>query len=125
MSEFLDKAAADAIAAIDIKANRLPSPGSKRRGSVHVNVCPKCDAACSTYPWTCAACGWSAASEPGLCPCQRVRATTQTKDGWEYPTDADYSDSPVLSPADKEAWAEAKEPTPIDVDPEPVKEITR
>lgn len=50
------------------KAAGLPSPGSKLRDGVWVNVCPKCDAdTVSGPPWACSSCGWDAATSPRGC----------------------------------------------------------
>jgi len=99
----------EAIAAIDNKANRIPSPGSKLINGEYVNVCPKCGLACSDFPWRCFFCGWAAATEPEACPCQRVAEPYETEDGdWAYPCHADHEESPLLSPAERAAWVAAK-----------------
>lgn len=98
------------LAAIDCKAQRVPSPSSMLIGGKYVNVCPKCHKPCSDYPWTCPACGWTAAKQPELCACQAVHPIIETEDGeYAYPVDAEHEDSPILSADEKAKWRGAKD----------------
>jgi len=103
------KSEIDALAALESKANRVPSPPSKYVNGKLTNVCPACAAPCSVFPWSCPACGWTAAAQPALCACRAINDVIEIEiDEWAYPTDSDLSESPLLSAADKAAWASAK-----------------
>lgn len=105
----------EAIAAIVDRDSRLPSPGSKLINGAWRNVCPSCGAPCSAYPWTCKACGWSAAARPDLCPCQRVEDIVIVDKACQYPVSdatakaitAAKAKSPMSRTADEAALAKA------------------
>jgi hypothetical protein len=107
---ILPKATARAIQAAEAKDNRLPSPPSKLIGDRWVNVCPACLRKnppvlqpCSTFPWSCPVCGWTAAPDPRGC-------CTQVHDVTPDPKDSKLASYPVTV-AEIEAAKAATKPT--------------
>lgn len=86
-----DRAKAAELQAYERVQNGLPAPGAKRRNGAIVPVCPSCTAAIALrLPWSCA-CGWSAETQPDLCPCREVRDIIPTIEGFAYDVSASYA----------------------------------
>jgi hypothetical protein len=101
-------AAIEALQALESKANRVQSPPSRYLNGRWTNVCPVCLQPCSDFPWARPSCGWTAASNPGACPCQRIRYIVQAGTDYVYDVTADYSTSQHLTGAERAAWAQAR-----------------
>lgn len=64
---ILPKATAQAIQAAESKDSHLPSPPSILLNGKWTNVCPRCHAPSTPYPWRCTVCPWTAATDPRGC----------------------------------------------------------
>lgn len=115
------------LEALACKECHVPSPGSRDILGVLVNVCPKCGEPCIGPPWECKACGWTASTEPQLCPCQAIaEVLVDSKDPTkaEYPVDAaEVSTAKAKAPASRTEKEVLLASVTAESDPKPIAEI--